>query len=73
LLCIFLNFNCVFGSTWAQVTIPSYWTVDWTFASSGKISLNAFVGKKINFAFKYLSSPAAAGTWEVNNVSVTEE
>ena len=61
------------GSTWTQVTIPSYWTVDWTFASSGKISLNAFVGKKINFAFKYLSSPAASGTWEVNNVSVTEE
>lgn len=58
---------------WTQIIIPSYWTIDFTFAKTDRISLNSYVGKKINFAFKYLSSPAAAGTWELNNITVTEE
>lgn len=58
---------------WTQITIPNYWTTDFTFISSGKIDLKSYVGKKINIAFKYLSSPAAAGTWEIQNVTITEE
>jgi hypothetical protein len=61
------------SASWTQITIPAYWTVDFTFASSGKVNISAYAGKKINFAFKYLSSTAAAGTWEIQNATITEE
>ena len=60
------------GGTWTQVTIPNYSTgKDWTFVDSGTIDLSAFAGGKIRFAFKYVSSSEAAGTWEIKNVKVT--
>ncbi len=60
------------GSAWTQVTIPNYSTgKDWTFVDSGTIDLSAFAGGKIRFAFKYVSSSEAAGTWEIKNVKVT--
>lgn len=40
----------------------------WTY--SGDISLNAFVNKEIQIAFRYTSTPAAAATWELDNVKV---
>jgi len=61
-------------ATWTQVTIPTYMTnADYTFVSSGNISLNSYIGKKVNLAFKYLSSPAAGGTWEIQNLTIVEE
>lgn len=38
--------------------------------SSGNISLKDYVGKNIQFAFKYVSTTEAAGMWEVKNVKV---
>ena len=35
------------------------------------VSLNAFAGKKIKIGFKYTSTDTTAGTWEINNISVT--
>jgi hypothetical protein len=62
------------AATWTQVTIPNYMpNADYVFISSGIIDLQSYVGKKITLGFKYLSSPAAAGTWEVQNVTMTEE
>ncbi|MDD3079061.1 MAG: choice-of-anchor J domain-containing protein [Paludibacter sp.] len=40
---------------------------DWTFSSSGEISLTQYAGKKIRVAFKYLSTTTKAGTWELKN------
>lgn len=61
-------------ATWTQVTIPTYMTnADYTFVNSGNISLTDYIGKKITLAFKYLSSTSSAGTWEIQNVTVTEE
>ena len=60
------------GGAWTQVTIPNYSTgKDWTLVDSGTIDLSAFAGGKIRFAFKYVSSSEAAGTWEIKNVKVT--
>ncbi|MBV5282317.1 MAG: choice-of-anchor J domain-containing protein [Paludibacter sp.] len=62
------------AATWTQVTIPNYMpNADYVFVYSGLINLKSYVGKKITLGFKYLSSTAAAGTWEVQNVTVTEE
>ena len=60
-----------YDGEWAQLTIPNYMTgSDYTFVNSGEIDLAAYIGKKVQVAFKYVSTTAAAGTWEVTNVSI---
>ncbi len=56
---------------WQQVTIPNYPAGNnWNEVSSGNIDLSAYAGKKIKFAFKYVSTTAAAATWDVYDVKV---
>jgi hypothetical protein len=60
------------GGTWTQVTIPTYSeNSNWTFVSSGDISLSAYAGKTIQFGYKYTSSSSSAGSWEIKNVTVS--
>jgi len=59
--------------TWTQLKVPSYSSgKDWTFVNSGDISLKPFAGAVVNIAFKYVSTDAAAATWEVKNFKVYE-
>ena len=59
---------------WAQLTIPTYGSGEnWTFVSSGNIDLAAYVGKSMQFAFKYVSSIEHAPKWEINDVKVVGE
>lgn len=59
------------AENWQQVTIPNYPTgKDWNEVSSGNIDLSTYAGKKIKFAFKYVSTASAAATWEVYDVKV---
>ena len=61
------------GADWTQVAIPNYaGNSDFTFVDNA-IDLTAYVGKTIQVAFKYVSSTAAAGTWQVNNFSIAEK
>lgn len=56
---------------WQQVAIPNYPAGNnWDKVSSGNIDLSAYAGKKIKFAFKYVSTTAVAATWEVYDVKV---
>ncbi|MDO5664994.1 MAG: DUF5689 domain-containing protein [Bacteroidia bacterium] len=60
-------------ATWEKLTIPTYPTgKDWTFVSSGNISVPAaYIGKtNVKIAFKYTSTTSGAATWEVKNVIV---
>lgn len=62
------------ASDWTQATIPTYGTnLDWKFVSSGNIDLASYIGKNIQFAFKYISTTSAVGTWEVKNVKIVGE
>ncbi len=55
---------------WTQLTITKDITnSDFTFVTP-EISLTKYVGKKVRIAFKYNSTTAKAGTWEVKNFSV---
>jgi hypothetical protein len=55
-------------ASWTQLTTPAFKNASsWDLVSSGEISLTAYVGKKIKVAFKYVSTDAKAGTWEVKN------
>lgn len=56
---------------WEPVTIPTWPEgTDWTFVSSGDISLDKYIGKQIQFAFKYVSTTTTSPTWEIQNVLV---
>ena len=56
----------------AQLTIPTFSDgKNWNFVSSGDIDLSAYNGKTIQLGFRYTSSEAAAATWEIKNVKVT--
>jgi hypothetical protein len=58
-------------ATWTQlVTEPFTDPGSWTFGTSGEISLTAFAGKKIRIGFKYISTTAKAGSWELKNFLV---
>lgn len=55
-------------AAWQELTVPTWVTNNnWTFESSGEISLNSFVGKKVKVAFKYTSTATSGATWEVKN------
>lgn len=59
------------GTSWTKLTVPTYPAgTNWTFVNSGEINLQAYVGKKVKIAFKYLSTATKAGTWEVKNFIV---
>ena len=61
------------GNNWTPIEIPTYGTNnDYNFVKN-TISLKAYAGQKVKIAFKYLSSTAYAGTWEVRNFSVAEK
>lgn len=53
---------------WQQLTIDKYGS-DFNFTTA-TIDLSAYAGKTIKFAFKYISTTDAAGTWEIKNVKV---
>ena len=61
------------GTTWKDRELPK-WLVTHSYfelAQSGNISLSAFKGKKIKFAFVYTSTAEVAPTWEITNVTVS--
>jgi len=61
------------ASDWLIATVPA-WPVNdkFQFTSSDEIDLKAFVGKKIQIAFKYTSTANTAGTWEIKNVKIVD-
>lgn len=42
----------------------------WKFNSSGNVDLTDFAGRLIRVIFRYTSSTAVAGTWEIKNLSI---
>jgi len=56
---------------WTKLEIPTKPAgSNWTFVESGEIDLKAYVGSKMQIAFKYTSTTAVAPTWEVKNVLI---
>lgn len=57
------------GGEWEQVALSAYPT-RFIFVPA-TADLNKYAGKKIQLGFKYVSTAAAAGTWEIRNLVVT--
>lgn len=61
------------GGEWKQAAVDGYpSSLGWNFAAS-TVDLSAYKGKKIQVAFKYVSTSDKAGTWELKDVSVAEK
>lgn len=56
------------ADNWQQLTIDKYGS-GFKFTTAQN-DLSAYAGKTIKFAFKYVSTTDAAGTWEIKNVKV---
>lgn len=57
---------------WTQLTGFSRSAGDsWTFVDTGEINLSAYDGQTIYVAFKYTSTTAVAGTWEISRMLLT--
>lgn len=57
---------------WTQIPIPNYPTAGtWTYVSSGDIDISAYKDKKIQIAFRYLSTSAAADTYQIRYFRVS--
>lgn len=61
------------GADWEKVEISYPTKLSWTFLDVKDIDLSKYDGKKLQVAFKYVSTAEKAGTWEVNNVVVSGE
>ena len=59
--------------TWTTIanTYPAT-SNNWSPFEEFKVNLASYVGKKIVFAFKYVSSSESAGTWEIKNFAVNK-
>jgi len=44
----------------------------WVFQPSGYFDMSAYVGEKINIAFRYTTSNGVSGTWEIRNLLLSE-
>lgn len=59
------------AAEWTELEIAAWPEPgDWTFVNCGAISLSDYVGKQVEFAFKYASTADGADTWEIKNLKV---
>ena len=69
-----VNVRAEGATDWTPLTIPTHGTGStWDFVESGYIDLTAYVGKNVQIGFRYTSTTAVAGTWEIKNFKVAEK
>lgn len=56
---------------WAQVTIPTYGSGNDYKYELASVDLAAYKGKKIQFAYRYISTTESASTWQISDVKVS--
>lgn len=57
---------------WVELTIPTIPTTQsWDFINSGDIDLSAYIGKKVQIGFRYISNATTAGTFEIDSASLS--
>ena len=59
------------GGDWAPLVIEEdNYPSGWTFVTAGNWDLAEYIGSKVKFGFKFISTNEKSGTWEVRNVAV---
>lgn len=57
-------------ATWTQLPTNFTDALDWTISPSKDLDLNAYLGKTVRIALKYVATTTKAGTWEVKTFNV---
>lgn len=57
-------------ATWTQLPTNFKDASDWTISPSKDLDLNAYLGKTVRIALKYVATTTKAGTWEVKTFNV---
>lgn len=57
-------------ATWTQLPTNFTDASDWTISPSKDLDLNAYLGKTVRIALKYVATTTKAGTWEVKTFNV---
>ncbi len=57
-------------ATWTQLTGMTLSSGNFAWASSGVISLSAYMSANTHIAFKYTGTGTTGSTWEIDNVAV---
>lgn len=57
-------------ATWTQLPTNFTDASDWTISTSKDLDLNAYLGKTVRIALKYVATTTKAGTWEVKTFNV---
>ena len=58
------------NATWTKLPTNFTDASDWTLTLSKDLDLNAFLGKTVRIALKYVATTTKAGTWEVKTFNV---
>jgi DNA/RNA endonuclease G (NUC1) len=59
------------GVDWVQLEIADEdYPTSWGFLSAGNWDLSEYLGGKVQFGFKFMSTATKSGTWEIRNVAV---
>ncbi len=58
------------NATWTQLPTNFTDASDWTIEVSKDLDLNAYLGKTVRIALKYVATTTKAGTWEVKTFNV---
>lgn len=58
------------NATWTQLPTNFTDASDWTLTLSKDLDLNAYLGKTVRIALKYVATTTKAGTWEVKTFNV---
>lgn len=61
------------ATTWTELTgaLSQPESFSWNYFDNAPVSLSAYVGKKIQVGFKYVSTAEIAGTWEIKEINIT--
>ncbi|WP_294550109.1 fimbrillin family protein [uncultured Bacteroides sp.] len=58
------------AADWVELSMTFPVSESWNYVSAGDIDLTAYVGSKVQIAFKYMSTASNAGTWEIKDLKV---
>ena len=63
----------VAAAKWNEVVVPAWPSgKNYDRVKSGNIDLSSYKGKKINLAFKYVSTNEAAPTWQISDIVIAD-
>jgi len=69
----FIGYGNPNDATWIDITSSVTWdpnTSAWGFSNTGDIDFSQFSGQNVSIGFKYVGTPSAGSTWELDDIII---